>query len=195
MSEISRDALERGLAERFGDAAWDVAATCPQGHDKLVAVEHPDYDDHDDWQEDAGWKRGALCLECIRESGLIRKVYDNAYYDYDQARSVREDHHDDPTWHPGWRVGATPKPLTHSLDALVPLVEAWCAEQTATNSPWIYGFALATTEDGAWSADVSRRQHAPEIEEYLGDGYADTPAEALALAVRAAMQAEEGVTA
>lgn len=87
-----------------------------------------------------------------------------------------------------------PKPLARSLDALVPLVEAWCDEQSPP-SDWI----VHRTHHGAHAYAAVIMPQFPDdakatdvLPTSTGDGEADTPAEALALAVRAAMQAEEG---
>ena len=102
------------LAALFGADGYEAALECPQGHDAYMAVEHGDYDDHDDWIPDPHYGIGTLCLTCITlDSGLMCGIpSDNAYYGYIRALRLRKEHKKDLNWHPEWRIKGVPKDFT-----------------------------------------------------------------------------------
>lgn len=89
------------LAALFGADGYEAALECPQGHDAYMAVEHGDYDDHDDWIPDPHYGIGTLCLTCITLD-----------YGYSRALRLRKDHKKDLNWHPEWRIKGVPKDFT-----------------------------------------------------------------------------------
>ena len=134
MTNAERNAA---LAALFGGEGYEAAKTCPQGHENWVAVEHSDYDDHDEYVKDIGYQAGTLCLTCITlDQKLMRGVpTDNAYYRYDKARNLRRKSHDDWLWHPEFRIQSAPKDFTVP-GVLEPLARKLLARWSEERKDW-----------------------------------------------------------
>ncbi len=186
MERDENQIIAEWLAEHgMPELAWDVSEKCQQGHGSMVAVEHPEYDDYDDWVKDVGWQRHAICLECVVRSGLVRGVPDDfAYYAYDAARNIRANFQDDPSWHPEWRIQAVPFDFLQPAPLLA-AVEEYCLIKARGWTLSRYRLPV-TKKDRRFTAQISH----PGYEDYWATGY--EPMEALRAALAAAMEAEGG---
>lgn len=145
MTDAERNAA---LAALFGGEGYEAAKTCPQGHENWVAVEHSDYDDHDEYVDDIGYQAGALCLTCMTlDQELMRGVpTDNAYYRYDKARNLRHKFHDDWPWHPEFRIQSAPKDFSVPgvLEPLArKLLARWSPDPEVRLYQWMHYFVPA----------------------------------------------------
>ncbi len=101
--------LDQQLAEALDAAAlppelvWESAPTCPSGH----PVNLP-------WQlePEKGFQIGELCPDCL-------------FMVHHFTTRDRDAHEDDLAWHPEWRIGRVPKPLSTDATTLLAAVEAW----------------------------------------------------------------------
>ena len=148
-------------AEKAGlpaDLVWEAAEKCPQGHDNIL-----------------GTIAGNLCLTCL-EKWLGPKT---AFVTYRLRWDELEAQHDNPDWHPEWRIGKQAKDLTNPSHIL-PVVEAWLAKDS--DREWASKY-----HDGEWIAWVKDLPRYPEP----GSDPDRTVAEALTLC--AAMEAERSI--
>ena len=93
---IARLGEEAGLAF---DLLWQAAEACPQGHTNREP-ECGELDLH----------IGDICFDCRDEANVSWKEH--------------QEHWDDPTWHPEWRIGKAPRDFTDPA-VLLPLMEAY----------------------------------------------------------------------
>ncbi len=162
--------------------AYEAAETCPQGHNSTVATEHPDYDDHDDWVPDDGWRLGSLCLNCIADSPLVKRTVpdDWAYYAYDKARRIRVAYDGDRNFHPEWRIGVVPRDFSEPryFDLAV---RAFCDVKRWSFHNDYYPVS-PSQPGGYWEAYFKAKLSGPEL--YLVfDGSPDVPLRSLAAAL------------
>ena len=103
---IARLGEQAGLA---GDLLWQAAEACPQGHSNREP-ECGELDLH----------IGDICFECRDEADVSWKEH--------------QEHWDDLTWHPEWRIGKAPRDFTDPA-VLWPVWETYI-EHPHANQEW-----------------------------------------------------------
>jgi|GEM_PF-3074258 len=147
MTTEERTTLERRISEGFARLGyadgWRPADSCPQGHPN-----------EDEETAKPLAEVGALCGECVMEwqdrqvtdpsavRALAMHLMARGEWE-DPPDTVRDDpmalanyivtkavlcHDQDPTWHPEWRIGRSPKRWTQDFDALTAAL-AWLRRQ------------------------------------------------------------------